>query len=127
MGSGTPPEGSTAVEGTFGVAAAVEFAVAAGGAVATELPAGAWGPDDAVTGLSVGSWGLDGTALAVPAGTWGSDGATSTVAVGGRSPASRPADACCWGPDSLVGATLETEGKEAMTSKGWINTRQHGN
>jgi hypothetical protein len=141
MGSGTPPEGSAAAEGTFDVAAAVESAIAAGDAAATGLsagawgpdgtasavPAGAWGPDDAATGLPVGAWGPDGTASAVPAGTWGPDGAASTVAVGGRSPASRPADACYWGPDSPVGATLETEGEEALKSKGRVNTRQHGN
>jgi hypothetical protein len=141
MGSGTPPEGSATTEGTFGAAATVESAVDAGGAAATGLPAGAWGPDgtasavpagawgldDVITGLPVGAWGPNGTASAVPVGTWGSDGAASTVAVGGRSPASTPADACCWRPDSLVGATLETEGEEALTSKGRVNTRQHGN
>jgi hypothetical protein len=68
MGSGTPHEGSAATEGTFGVADAVEFAVAAGGAATTGLPTGAWGPDD--------------TSSAVPAGPWGPDDAVTGLPVG---------------------------------------------
>jgi hypothetical protein len=60
-------------------------------------------------------------------GTWGPDGIASAVAGRGRSPTSRPADACSWEPDSPVGATLEAEGEEALISKGWVNAHQHGN
>jgi hypothetical protein len=51
IGSGTPPEGSATAEGTFGVATAVEFAIAASGAAATELLAGAGGPDGTATAV----------------------------------------------------------------------------
>jgi hypothetical protein len=94
---------------------------------ASAVPTGTWGPGGAATGLPVEAWGPGGTASTVPAGTWGPDGAASTVAVGGRLPASRPADTCYWEPDPPVGATLETEGEEALTSKRRVNTRQHGN
>jgi hypothetical protein len=79
--------------------------------------------------LGSGSWylGPDGAVAAVVVGTWGPDGAASVVAGEGRSPASRPADTCCWESDSPVGATLEAEGEEALISKGRVNTRQHGN
>jgi hypothetical protein len=73
-----------------------------------------------------GTWGPDDTAAAA-ARTWGTGGAASAVAGGGRSPASRLADTCCWEPDSPVGVTLEAEGEEALMSKGRVNTRQHGN
>jgi hypothetical protein len=78
-------------------------------------------------GSSSQNLGPDGPASAVAGETWGPDGAASAVAGGGRLPASRPADACCWEPDSPEGATLEAEGEEALTSKGLVNARQHGN
>jgi hypothetical protein len=142
MESGMPPAASAVAEGIFDdIAVAVGSTVAVGGATAIGPLAGAWGPDDtalavtagtwgpdgAAAAAAVGTWGHDGAASAVAGGTWGLDGAASAVAGGGRPPASRPADTCCWEPDSPVGATLETEGEEALISKGRVNTRQHGN
>jgi hypothetical protein len=128
MELGVPPASSAIANGVFDdIATAVGSAVAVGGAAASEPPTGAWGPDGAASAVAVRTWGPDGTASVVADGTWGADGAASTVAGGGRSPASRPADACCWEPDSLVGATLEVEGEVALISKGWVNARQHGN
>jgi hypothetical protein len=94
---------------------------------AIAVPAGTWGPSGAATGLLAGAQGPDDAASTEPAGTWGPDGAASTAAVDGRLSASRPADTCCWKLDSPVGAALETEGEEALTSKEQVNTRQHGN
>jgi hypothetical protein len=117
MESGAPPMPSAVADGIFGdIVATVGSTVAVGGAAATEPPAGAWGPNDAVSAVAAGTWGPDGAvaevavrtwgpdgaASAVAGGTWGPDGATSAVAGRGRSPASRPTDTCCWEPDSLV-------------------------
>jgi hypothetical protein len=140
-GVGRPPPTSSAVaDGIFDdIAAAVGSAVAVGDAAATGPPTAAWGPDSTASAVVARTWGPDDTAAAAAVGTWGPDGVASAVASGtwgpdgaasagrGRSPASRPADTCCWEPDSLVGATLEAEGEEALISKGRINTRQHGN
>jgi hypothetical protein len=142
MESGTPPVASAVAEGIFDdIAAAMGSAVAVGGAATTGPPAGAWGPDGTASTVPAGTWGPDGAAAAAvvgtwghdraassgAGGTWGPDGAASVVAGGGRSRASRPADTCYWELDSPVGATLETEGEEALISKGRVNTRQYGN
>jgi hypothetical protein len=142
MELGAPPASSAAADGIFDdIAAAVGSAVAIGGAACTGPPAGAWGPDGvasavvartwgpdgAAAAVAVETWGPNGAASAVAGGTWGPDGTASAVAGGGRSPASRPANICCWEPDSPVGATLEAEGEDTLISKGWVNDRQHGN
>jgi hypothetical protein len=133
MELGAPPASSAAADGVFDdIAVAVGSAVAVGDAATFEPSAGAWGPDGAASAVAAGTWGPDGAASAVAVGTWGPDGLASAVAGrtwgpdgaalavagGGRSPASRPADAYCWEPDSLEGATLEEEGEEALISKG---------
>jgi hypothetical protein len=125
--SGTPPMAFAVADGIFDdVAAAVRAAVATSGAAATRPPAGAWRPGGTASAVPARTWGPD-DAAAVAAGTWGTGGVASAVAGGGRSPAPRPADTCCWEPDSPVGVTLEVEGEEALMSKGRVNTRQHGN
>jgi hypothetical protein len=146
MGSGValdaPPASSAVADGIFDdITAAVGSAVAVGGAAAAGPLAGAWGPNGAASAVAAGTWGLDGAAAVVAVGTWGPDGAASVVAGGtwgpddaasavaggSGSPASWPADTGCWEPDSPVGATLEAEGEEALISKGWVITHQHGN
>jgi hypothetical protein len=118
MELGAPPASSAVADGVFDdIAIAVGSAVAVSGTAASEPPTRAWGPDGAASTVAVGSWGPDSPASVVAGGTWGPDGAASAVTGGGRSPASRPADACCWEPDSPEGATLETEGEEALISK----------
>jgi hypothetical protein len=126
------PDGaaSTAAAGTWGpdgAASAVAVGTWGPDGAASAVAAGTRGPDDAASAVAVETWGPDGAASAVASETWGPNGAALAVAGGGRSPASRPADACCWEPDSPVGATLEAEGEEAPISKGWVNARQHGN
>jgi hypothetical protein len=91
------------------------------------VPAGIWGPGGAATELPAGARGPNDAASTVLAETWGPNGTASTIAVEGRLPASRPTDTCCWKPDSPVGAALETEEEEALTSRGRVNTCQHGN
>jgi hypothetical protein len=91
-----PPASSSVTDGIFNdIAVAGGSAVAVGDAAASGPPTGACGPDSAASAMAAGTWGPDGATSAVAVGTWGPDGATSVVAGGGRSPASRPADACC--------------------------------
>jgi hypothetical protein len=104
-----PPMSPAAANSVSDDIAAVGSVVAVSGSTASGSPAGTWGPD--------------GAASAMTDGTWGPDSVASAVAGGGRSSTPLPADACCWEPDSLVGATLGAEGKEALMSRGWVNTR----
>jgi hypothetical protein len=106
-----PPASHAVANDVFDDIAVFGSAVAVSGATASGSPVGTWGPD--------------GAASVVADGTWGPDSAASAVAGGGRSPAPLPADACCWEPDSPVGATLGAEGEEALISRGWVNTRQY--
>jgi hypothetical protein len=103
----TPPAspsvaGAGAVGASFAAAdgvldgIAIVEAVAAVGAVRT--------PSAAATPLDVGA-----VAVGPPTGAWEPGGAVSAAAAEGGG-----------------GTTLGAEGEEAMTSKGWVKTRQHG-
>jgi hypothetical protein len=94
-GVGAVEASSTAIDGVLDDIAIVEVAVAVG---AVRTPSAA-----AATPLDVGA-----NAVGPPAGAWEPGGAVSMVAAGGGG-----------------GTTLGAEGEEALTSKGWVKTRQH--
>jgi hypothetical protein len=93
-----------------------------------------WGPDGAtsapVSPCMVGA-NATGTSSSAADGGLGADADEAAVAADG-SPATFPADVCCWEPDPPAGmaadrggASTEAKEGEALTGKGWVKTCRH--
>jgi hypothetical protein len=137
-----PPTPTT--DGASDGIAASEFAIAVGDVATSGPPVGTWGPEGVASVVTGGSWGSDGaisapaspcTVEANAAGTssatanagFGTDADEVVVAADG-SPATSPADVCCWEPGPPAGTVAEggrasTEAEEgALTGKGRVKT-----
>jgi hypothetical protein len=135
-------------DGVFDGIAAVGSAVAVGSTATSGPPAGTWEPEGIASTVICGSLGLDcatsapasphmvgantaGTSSATAGGGLDADADEAAVAADG-SPATFPADVCCWEPDppagivtGVGGASLEAEEEEALTGKGRVKTCRH--
>jgi hypothetical protein len=135
-------------DGVFDGIAAIGSAIAVGGIATSGPPVGTWEPEGIASTVTGGSWEPDGatsapasprmveanatgTSSAAADGGLGADADEAAVAADG-SPATLPADVCCWEPDPPAsiaagggGASTGAEEGEALTGKGQVKTCRH--